>query len=66
LSKNPLRRLGAGIRDADEIKEHPFFKDIDWQRVYNKQLKPPKPKINKIVFLDQSQKISYEQILAKD
>ena len=24
LSKNPLKRLGA--RDAEEIKEHPFFK----------------------------------------
>jgi hypothetical protein len=54
-----LRRLGAGIRDAEEIKEHAFFKGIDWQKVYKKELKPPKPKINKINFLDPSQKISY-------
>jgi len=31
LSKNPLKRLGA--RDAEEIKEHPFFKLIDWVAV---------------------------------
>lgn len=66
LSKNPLRRLGAGIRDAEEIKEHSFFKDIDWKKVYNKELKPPKPKINKIMFLDPSQKITYGQILGKE
>jgi len=58
--------LGAGIRDAEEIKEHAFFKGIDWEKVYNKQLKPPKPKINKINFFDPSQKISYAQILTKN
>lgn len=26
LEKNPMARLGASSRDADEIKEHPFFK----------------------------------------
>lgn len=30
LSKNPNRRLGAGEGDAEEVKNHPFFKDIDW------------------------------------
>jgi hypothetical protein len=33
LSKNPNKRLGAGIRDAEEIKEHEFFKDINWNDV---------------------------------
>jgi len=28
--------LGAGIRDAEEIKEHAFFKGIDWEKVYHK------------------------------
>lgn len=33
LNKNPNKRLGAGIRDAKEVKEHPFFKDINWEKV---------------------------------
>lgn len=30
LNRNPKKRLGAGERDADELKEHQFFKDVDW------------------------------------
>jgi len=28
-----MKRLGAGPRDAEEIKEHEFFKDINWDDV---------------------------------
>jgi len=38
-----MRRLGAGPGDADEIKEHPFFEGIDWDKVYRKELLPPRP-----------------------
>jgi len=31
LQKNPTKRLGSGKRDAEEIKAHPFFKNIDWK-----------------------------------
>lgn len=30
LNRNPMRRLGAGPKDSQEIKEHAFFKDINW------------------------------------
>lgn len=43
-----MKRLGAGQRDAEEIKEHPFFEGIDWEKVYRRQLKPPKPEEQKI------------------
>ena len=46
LNRNPSRRLGAGPEGADEIKRHPFFKDLDWQQAINKQLQPPKPIVN--------------------
>lgn len=26
---------------AEELKEHPFFKDIDWQVVYLRRMAPP-------------------------
>ena len=41
LEKNPLKRLGSSDRDAEEIKEDPYFKDINWDDVYNKKNKPP-------------------------
>ncbi len=46
LNRNPSRRLGAGADGADEIRRHPFFRNIDWQVVKNKELEPPRPDIN--------------------
>ncbi|CXJ28669.1 rac-beta serine/threonine protein kinase, putative [Plasmodium berghei] len=41
LQKNPQKRLGSGITDAEEIKKHPFFKKINWDDVSSKKLSPP-------------------------
>lgn len=40
LNRNPKHRLGAQ-RDAAELKEHPFFKSIDWDALAQKQVTPP-------------------------
>ncbi|OSC96821.1 Pkinase-domain-containing protein [Trametes coccinea BRFM310] len=40
LNRNPKHRLGAQ-RDAAELKEHPFFKSIDWEALAKKQVTPP-------------------------
>ncbi|KAF9008705.1 kinase-like domain-containing protein [Cyathus striatus] len=40
LNRNPKHRLGAQ-RDAEELKEHPFFKNIDWVALSLKQVTPP-------------------------
>lgn len=37
LERNPAKRLGGGKRDALEIKEHPYFKDVDWKKMYEKK-----------------------------
>ena len=42
LQKDPKKRLGGSIRDAEEIKEHKFFEDVDWKKIYEKKIKPPK------------------------
>ena len=39
LDRNPKTRLGAKD-DADEIKRHPFFSDINFDDVLNKRIKP--------------------------
>ncbi|THH02732.1 hypothetical protein EW026_g135 [Hermanssonia centrifuga] len=40
LNRNPKHRLGAQ-RDAAELKDHAFFKSIDWNALASKQLTPP-------------------------
>ncbi|THG94194.1 hypothetical protein EW145_g8190, partial [Phellinidium pouzarii] len=40
LNRNPKHRLGAQ-RDAEELKEHLFFKSIDWKALAAKQITPP-------------------------
>uniref|UniRef100_A0A7N6AFT7 Protein kinase N3 n=1 Tax=Anabas testudineus TaxID=64144 RepID=A0A7N6AFT7_ANATE len=41
LKKNPLKRLGAGERDANEVKGEKFFETIDWEALLAKKMKPP-------------------------
>ena len=41
LTRDPNRRLGSGKGDAEEIKAHPFFKDVDWSAVLEKRYPPP-------------------------
>jgi len=48
LNRNPNRRLGAGPTDAEEIKKHPFFDNVDWDKVVNRQYEVPKPFIRPI------------------
>lgn len=48
LDRNPLKRIGAGPRGADEIKEHAFFKDIDWVKVFNKEYLVLQPRIRNV------------------
>lgn len=40
LNRNPKHRLGAQ-RDTEELKEHPFFRSIDWKALAAKQITPP-------------------------
>ena len=39
LEKDPNKRFG--VLDKDEIKQHPFFKGIDWEKLENKEINPP-------------------------
>ena len=45
LQIDPEKRLG--YNSSEEIKKSAFFKDMDFDKVYNKEYKPPfKPKLN--------------------
>ena len=41
LNKDPEKRIGSGKEGAENIKKHPFFSDIDWNKALNKELRPP-------------------------
>ncbi len=56
LAQNPDKRLGFE-NDAESIKEHEWFKDINWEEVYERKQKVP-PADNKI-------KVPSEPIKAK-
>ena len=39
MDRNPKTRLGA--IDKQEIKDHAFFKSIDWDKLLRKEYTPP-------------------------
>lgn len=46
LTRDPNKRLGSGVSDAEEIKSHEFFAEIDWDKLAKGDITPPwKPQI---------------------
>uniref|UniRef100_A0A914C8Q0 Protein kinase C n=1 Tax=Acrobeloides nanus TaxID=290746 RepID=A0A914C8Q0_9BILA len=46
LQKSPIKRLGCLGNEEREIREHPFFRRIDWIKIESRQVQPPfKPRI---------------------
>jgi len=40
LQRDPKKRLGSSEKDYLEIREHPFFRTIDWEMLLNKEIQP--------------------------
>jgi len=44
LTRDVDKRLGSNT--SQDVKKHPFFKDIDWEKLEKKEMEPPyKPKV---------------------
>ena len=41
LKVDPMERLGYGLIDSREIKEHPFFRKVNWSDMKHKKVSPP-------------------------
>ena len=52
LRKNPERRLGSTERDAEDVKKQAFFRNIAWEELLMRRVKPPfVPTVVSVVFL---------------
>ncbi len=52
LTRDPTKRLGSEDKMASDIRRHPFFKHIDWDQLYRKEIEAPfKPKVNSVLDL---------------
>ena len=40
LDWNPDTRFGCGIEGMNQVRRHPFFKDVDWRSIYNREDNP--------------------------
>ncbi len=38
LERDPAKRLGSGPKGTENIKKHPFFSDLDWDKLYKREL----------------------------
>ena len=46
LTRDPEKRLGSGSGGSESVKNHPFFKDINWDKLMKKEIDAPfKPKV---------------------
>ena len=41
LEREPVKRLGSTEDDAKELKSHPWFGAIDWDKLNKKEVSPP-------------------------
>lgn len=62
MTKNPARRLGC-TGNENQIRSHPFFKDLDWEALELRRVKPPfRPRVVSLCFLIIKQSNLFKQL----
>ncbi|XP_014251833.1 cAMP-dependent protein kinase catalytic subunit alpha-like [Cimex lectularius] len=64
LQNNYTKRLGNLKGGAKDIKNHPFFHDLDWKELLKKRIRPPfKPKMKSIRDSSHFSKVPFDQLV---
>jgi protein-serine/threonine kinase len=67
LILDPNERLGSGPEGGEKIKNHPFFKGINWKNVQDRKIKPPFiPKLKKETDLKYFDTMFTDEEIGKD
>lgn len=61
LNRNPNKRLGSGPSDAEEVKSHEFFADVDWDFIAAKKGEVKRPKQRMVLQNPKSIKTFFEE-----
>ena len=61
MNRNPNKRLGSGKKGSEEIKEHAFFANLNWDDVIQKKVKVPKIPLKTII----KQEVPLEKVYGK-
>ena len=59
LDKDPKKRIGIG-NDKQDLKNHPFFSDINWNLILNKKIIPPVEMVNIREEYDLKEKVDFK------
>lgn len=50
LIRDPKQRLGSGKGDVEDVKKHPWFRDLNWSDLLELKVDPPyKPKVDSVM-----------------
>ena len=61
LDKNPKKRIGIE-NDKSDLKNHEFFRDINWDDIVRKKIKPPVEMVDVREEYDLKEKVEFKDV----